>query len=135
MTQTPVIRFGYTIVYVPNVAHTAQHYQDAFGLTLKFLHESGSYAEMATGQTTLAFAGEDLAEMHGFALRPNRKTDVAGGFEIALVCADPDAAYARAITHGASALSPPKDMPWGQRVSYVRDINGCIVELCSEVRE
>ena len=105
-----------------------------FGLALKFLHDSGTYAEMETGETTLAFAGEDLAEMHGFALRPNRKTDVAAGFEIALVTADPDAAYARAIAHGASALTPPKDMPWGQRVSYVRDMNGCLVEICSEVK-
>jgi lactoylglutathione lyase len=23
--------------------------------------------------------------------------------------------------------------PWGQKVSYVRDLNGCLVEVCSPV--
>ena len=33
----------------------------------------------------------------------------------------------------AIALAKPKKKPWGQMVSYVRDLNGVIVELCSPV--
>jgi len=128
------MRFGYTIIYVPDVRATLAHYQRAFGLAERFFHESGTYAELETGATVLAFAAEDLAELHGFALRPNRPADLAAGVEIAFISADPDHDYARALSNGATALSPPKDMPWGQRVSYVRDMNGCIVEICSEIK-
>ncbi|MGL5009060.1 MAG: VOC family protein [Paracoccaceae bacterium] len=127
------LRFGYAILYVPDVPATMDHYEAAFGLRPKFLHDSGTYGELETGTTTLAFAAEDLAELHGLTLRPNRRADLAAGFEIALVSPDPDAAYARAAAQGATALSPPKDMPWGQRVAYLRDINGCLVEICSEI--
>ncbi len=127
------MKFGYLIVYVPDVAATMEHYRQAFGLAPGFLHESGTYGEMDTGSTRLAFAAEELADLHGFSIRPNRSGDLAAGVEIALVSTDPDVDYARALANGAFALSPPKDMPWGQRVSYVRDMNGCIVEICSEI--
>lgn len=128
------MKFGYLIVYVPDVRATLDHYAKAFGLNLRFVHDSGTYAEMETGNTILAFAAEELADLHGFALRPNRPGDLAAGVEIAFVSEDPDTDYTCALANGATALSPPKDMPWGQRVSYVRDMNGCIVEICSEIK-
>lgn len=128
------MKFGYLILYVPDVAATLDHYRAAFGLTVRFLHDSGTYGEMETGGTVLAFAAEELADLHGFAIRPNRPGDLAAGVEVAFVSPDPDADHARAIANGATNLSPPKDMPWGQRVSYVRDMNGCIVEICSEIK-
>ena len=104
----------------------AQDYDKGFAA-----YDAGDYQTAFKEFLPLA---EELADLHGFALRPNRSGDLAAGVEIALVSADPDADYARALAYGASALSPPKDMPWGQRVSYVRDMNGCIVEICSEIK-
>ena len=72
-----------------------------------------------------------MAEMNGLSIRPNRKSDVAAGYEIAMVSEDPNAAYASALEAGASAVKPPTLKPWGQIVAYVRDLNGCIVEICS----
>ncbi len=46
------MRLGYVIFYVRDVSETVQFYQKAFGLTCRFTHESGAYAEMETGQTT-----------------------------------------------------------------------------------
>jgi uncharacterized glyoxalase superfamily protein PhnB len=43
------------------------------------------------------------------------------------------AAYARAVQHGAEPVSPPAAKPWGQIVAYVRDGNGCLVELATPV--
>ena len=37
----------------------------------------------------------------------------------------------RAVEAGARELSGPKQKPWGQTVSYVRDPNGVLIELCS----
>ncbi len=125
------MNFGYAIVYVPDVPAAVAFYETAFGLTRRFIHESNLYAELETGATTLAFAGEPLAEMNGLSIRPNRKGDLAAGYEIALVSDDPNAAYTSALKAGASAVTPPTVKPWGQTVAYVRDLNGSIVEICS----
>lgn len=126
-------RFGYTILYVPDVTAAIAFYEAAFGLELRFLHESKLYAEMETGAVTLAFAAEDMAEMSGLAIRASRKSDLAPGFELALICVDPQAAWDRALTNGATPVKPPEIKPWGQTVGYVRDLNGCLVELCSDM--
>jgi len=34
---------------------------------------------------------------------------------------------------GATPEKAVTEKPWGQRVGYVRDLNGCLVELCSPV--
>jgi lactoylglutathione lyase len=127
------VRFGYTIIYVPDVRATIAFYEAAFGLTLRFLHESNQYAEMETGDTTLAFAGEEMAEMNGLAIRPLRASDLAQAVEIALICDDPQSSWDRAVAAGASPLSPPTAKPWGQIVGYVRDPSGGLVELCSDM--
>jgi predicted enzyme related to lactoylglutathione lyase len=33
----------------------------------------------------------------------------------------------------AKSVSPPTQKPWGQTVSYVRDNNGFLIEICSEI--
>jgi catechol 2,3-dioxygenase-like lactoylglutathione lyase family enzyme len=125
------MKFGYTIIYVADVPETVAFYKKAFGLQPRFVHESNLYAELDTGSTALAFAGEPMAAMNELAIRPNRKADVAAGFEIAFVMDDPEAAYRKAVAAGASAVKSPALKPWGQTVGYVRDLNGCLVELCS----
>lgn len=125
------MRFGYTILYVRDVAASVAFYEQAFGLARRFVHESGAYAELETGATTLAFASEDLADANGLVIRPNTERDPAAAFEIGLVSEDPDASYARAVAAGAIALVPVKEKPWGQKVGYVRDLDGCLVEICS----
>ncbi len=127
------MKFGYTIIYVENVPDTVAFYETAFGLERRFLHESNLYAEMETGATALAFAGNEAAEMSGLAILPNDKAAPAAGWEICLVTDDVAEAYARAVERGAAPVVSPAEKPWGQTVSYVRDLNGCLVELASPV--
>lgn len=37
------MKFGYTIIYVPNVAESLVFFERAFRLSHRFLHESGDY--------------------------------------------------------------------------------------------
>ncbi len=56
------MKLGYVILYVSQVSQLVDFYEKALGLNRKFVHESGQYAEMDTGSTTLAFACNRLAK-------------------------------------------------------------------------
>lgn len=125
------MRLGYVIHYVPDVAATVAFYEAAFGLAVRFVHDSGTYAEMETGATALAFAAESLIEDQGATFRRTRPGEAPPGMEIALVSDDVRGAFATAVAAGAVPLMPPREKPWGQTVGYVRDLNGALVEICS----
>ena len=125
------MRLGYVIHYVPDVAATVAFYTAAFGFAPRFVHDSGTYAEMETGATALAFATESLIEEQGATFRRTRPDEAPPGAEIGLVTEDVRGAFAKAVAAGAVPLMPPKEKPWGQLVGYVRDLNGALVEICS----
>lgn len=127
------MNFGYTVIYVSDVESTLEFYEKAFNLKRHFLHESKEYGQLDTGQTKLAFASESLAESNGVAFAKNDRHALSAGFEIALVTSDIDAAYTRAVDSGAIPLKKPMQKPWGQRVAYVRDLNGVIIEICTPI--
>lgn len=103
---------GYTILYVPDVERTVAFYEEAFDLQRAFVHEGGDYAEMETGETTLAFAAHDLAGSNfDSAYRALRPDDPPAGFEIALVTGDVPGAFQRAVEAGAAQLAEPAQKP------------------------
>ena len=128
------MKFGYTIIYVPDVSASLEFFARSFGIERRFLHESGMYGELETGETTLAFAAHDLGAInfptgHIEAHRSAKPL----GIEIALVTSDVSSAHKRAVAAGASELSAPTEKPWGQIVSYVRCPDGTLVELCTPI--
>jgi len=126
------MKFAYTILYVHDVAQSVAFYERAFGLSQRFIHENGQYAEMETGSTALAFAANDLARSNlpqGF--QENNLVNLPAGIEIGFVTEDVPAAFALAVEIGAIAVAHPTLKPWGQTVAYVRDLDGILVELCS----
>ena len=101
----------------------------AFGLRSKFVHESGDYGELDTGATTLSFSSHRLLTSIG---KHPRAADPDGPcFEIALVTDDVAAAVDRAVDAGAGLKQPAQQMPWGQTVAYVTDLDGFLVEICT----
>lgn len=128
------MKLGYTIIYVPSVEQSLGFYMQAFGLRQKFLHESGAYGELDTGETTLAFAAHELGDGNfpGGHVHADASPKPLG-MEIALVTENVEAAHARALRHGAKELAAPAQKPWGQTVSYVRAPDGALIELCTAV--
>lgn len=128
------MKLGYTILYVPNVDASLAFFERAFGLRRRFLHESGLYGELDTGETTLAFAAHALGAINlpgGYVAAHNAAQPL--GMELALVTEDVAAAHATALAAGARELAPPQTKPWGQVVSYLRCPDGALVELCSPI--
>ncbi|NWF48270.1 VOC family protein [Hydrogenophaga sp. D2P1] len=128
------MKLGYTIIYVPDVTASLAFFELAFDLRRKFLHESGTYGELDTGETTLSFAAHALGDMNfaGGHVHADTSTQPLG-FEIALVTDDVPAAHAKAIAAGAREMAAPLQKPWGQVVSYVRCPDGTLVELCTPI--
>ncbi|MCR5884019.1 VOC family protein [Rhizobacter sp. J219] len=128
------MKLGYVITYVPDVEASLGFFTRAFGFERRFLHESGTYGELSTGEITLAFAAHALGD--GNFAGGHVHADASPqplGMEIAIVTDDVPAAHAQAIRHGARELSPPAQKPWGQTVSYVRAPDGLLIEICTPV--
>lgn len=128
------MKLGYTIIYVPNVSDSLSFIERAFGLQRRFLHESGDYGELETGETTLSFASLELGNMNfpaGFIAASESSKPL--GVEIALVTSSVIEAHEKALLAGAIELQRPETKPWGQVVSYVRCPDGTLVELCSPI--
>jgi lactoylglutathione lyase len=128
------MKLGYTIVYVPDVAASLAFFETAFGLQRKFLHESGTYGELNTGETTLSFAAHELGDMNFSGGHVHASSSPQPlGFEIALVTNDVNAAHTKAVAAGGREMAAPQQKPWGQVVSYVRCPDGILVELCTPI--
>jgi len=121
-------RLGWVIVYVPDVEEALSFYERAFGMTRRFA--VGTYGELDTGSTRLGFAAESLGEenFEGGVQRPGSKPL---NVELALVFDDVDAAFAHAVESGCAPLADPKDKPQGQRVGWVRDPFGTLLEIAT----
>lgn len=130
------LKFGYTILYVKEVEATVEFYERAFGLRRRFVHETKQYAELETGATALSFASNELARnnLAPVEFLPNDPNGHPPGMEIAFSSSDVHRDYRRALEAGAKSVSVPKTLPWGQVVAYVRDLNGVLVEIASELK-
>jgi uncharacterized glyoxalase superfamily protein PhnB len=127
------MHFGYTIVYVPDVQAAVDFYGQAFGISSRFVSEEGGYAELESGDTTLSFAANYMAESLGFTITPNTPGSNPAGIELAFVTDTVQVDFDRAVSAGCTPVTAPHVTPWGQTVSYVRDLNGVLVEICSPV--
>jgi len=128
------VKFGYTIIYVDDVARSIEFFEKAFGFKRKFIHESEDYGELETGDTVLAFASHQLGASNlpdGYVAAS--KSSQPLGVEIALVTEYVEEAHQTAIAAGAISLKNPAEKPWGQTVSYLRCPDGTLVELCSPI--
>lgn len=125
------MQFGYTILYVEDVPATIAFYENAFGLQRRFVHETGDYGELDTGGTALAFSS--LRLMTKLGKHPQRASASAPCFGIAFTTPDVQAAVQKALAAGARLVQAPEQMPWGQTVAYVADLNDALVELCTPV--
>lgn len=128
------MKFGYTIIYVDDVLEAVEFYERAFGIEREFVDEGGDFAQMATGDTKLAFASHALgATAVPVAYTAFDPCQPPAGIELTLVSENVAVSFVTAVTAGAVALVEPHETEWGQTVSYVRDHVGTLVGIVSRV--
>lgn len=112
---------GFPILSTDDLPRLVAFYEQAFGAerAYEFTGDDGSeaYVALRVGGALLGIGSEGDS-----APQPGR---VALWFYVD----DVDEAYRRAEQAGASTVSPPGDMPWGERVAVVRDIDGFTINL------
>jgi uncharacterized glyoxalase superfamily protein PhnB len=130
------MKYAYTILYVPDVSETVEFYKQAFGFSEKFSTPEKDYAEMVSGETTIAFASQELGEANfpsGF--KKSSANDIPFGVELAFVTEDIENDFKKAVDAGVSIVTEITEKPWGQKISYVRDNNGFLIEICTPVQQ
>jgi catechol 2,3-dioxygenase-like lactoylglutathione lyase family enzyme len=132
------MQFGYTVLFVPDVAAAVAFYDAAFGLKAKMVNQA--FGMLDTGSTTLAFGWEEnerkelIEAGSNVTFRPNSPDGEPAGIQISLVAENVQTAYNKALGAGAIGVYPPRQMPWGQWVSRVRDLNGVLVSIVTAPR-
>ena len=120
----------YVILIVDDLDRSLRFYKEVLGLRLK--HRAEQFAQLDTGTTRMGlYTRKAMANTLGIALK--KPADDAPGFEIGFKVPDADAAFAELVERGAPAVTPPKDRFWGQRIGYVRDPDGHLIELAQDL--
>jgi len=130
------IRFGYTIIYVSSVEEALDFYKRAFGFETKMILDSKEWGELDTGDTTLAFAAHEMGRIN--LDDKYQKADINElpfGIELSFITDNVQAAFDKAVAAGAVPIREPSEKPWGQTVSYVRSIDGTVIEIATQVGE
>lgn len=129
------IRYAYTILYVKDVLATMEFYKRAFGFEQKFVTPENDYGELMSGTTTIAFENFELGNSNfkkGFTKSDLNKRPF--GIELAFTTLEVEKAMDSAIKNGAVLLEETTTKPWGQKVGYIRDLNGFIIEICTPIQ-
>ncbi len=123
---------SYTILYVRDVLDTIDFYEKAFGLRCNFTTPQNDYGEMYTGGHTLAFASHQLGKANfkqGF--QASKPDELPLGMELAFTTFQLEEDFQKALDAGAVLVEAITEKPWGQKVGYVRDPDGFLIELCT----
>ena len=124
------MQYAYTIIYVENVVETIEFYKRAFGFEKKFVTPENDYGELISGETTIAFASFELGISNfkkGFEKIDKSKKPF--GVEMAFTTENIETDFKKAIDAGATEFEPLVEKPWGQKVGYVLDNNGFLIEI------
>ena len=105
------------------------------------LTPENDYGELISGETTISFASLTLGNTNlrnGYIPSSSQKSDDESkpfGVEMAFVTEDIEVDFKKAIDVGAIEYEPIVEKPWGQKVGYLRDNNGFLIEICTPIEK
>lgn len=125
------MKLKYIILYVERPRDTVNFFCKAFDVAPGTMTASDDYGEVQTGETTLSFSSFKL--MKDLGKSPAHADAMNPCFELAFMTDDVAVGLAKALKAGAKLVQGVKHEAWGQTTSYVTDLNGFLIEICSPV--
>lgn len=127
------MRYGMTIVYVPDPEQTAIFWQRAFGFQIRTIFEDNSYSDLkprSKDDVSIGFVNShDFEDMYGMKFGNQKLSRTQLMFNSDNVDYDFD----RAIRNGAQILLSPHKTYWSERVAYVIDPNETVVIISGQM--
>jgi lactoylglutathione lyase len=127
------LQFATAVIYTDDVAATVTFYERATGLTTSYYDRELGFALLGAEQA-IAIASHAAGTLMLEAGYARMQSGHVRGTELAFWAQDVAAAFDGAVRAGATALTPPRVMPWGQTVAYVEAPEGTILGFLTRVR-
>ena len=125
-TDKPQLPWLIPSLTVADVNASVDFYQRAFGFSKAMSMEDDtgavSYADMQyQGQTLIMLMRQGA---WGCTAKPPLTTNIEPAIGLYVYCADVDVLFTQAQKAGATVITEPADMFWGDRVTQLKDIDG-----------
>lgn len=119
-------------MYVEDVTSSISFYEKAFGFKRKFITEENDYGELLTGETTISFASLELgANNIASEMIASKSSNLPFSIELSFTTESIELDFKMALENGAILVKEISEKPWGQKVAYVKDNNGFLIEICT----
>ena len=129
-TNLLIMKYSHTIFYVEDVNETVIFYEKAFRFKKNMITGEWDYAELKSGETTIWFASLELGKSNlwgNFTVSSNSKNPF--WIEMAFITDNLEKDFQKAINEWAILFKPIEKKEWWQKVWYVKDNNGFLIEL------
>lgn len=132
--MSEMLKFATAVVYADDVPATIAFYCRVTGLNPTYYDSDLGFALLGEDQA-VAIASHDAGRLMLADGYSHARSNRVSGTELAFWARDVAAAFQIAVEAGATALTPPRVMPWGQTVAYVQAPEGTILGFITRVSE
>jgi catechol 2,3-dioxygenase-like lactoylglutathione lyase family enzyme len=132
--MSEMLKFATAVVYADDVPATIAFYCRVTGLNPTYYDSNLGFALLGEDQA-VAIASHDAGSLMLADGYSHARSNRVSGTELAFWARDVAAAFQIAVEAGATALTPPRVMPWGQTVAYVQAPEGTILGFITRLSE
>jgi lactoylglutathione lyase len=129
-----MLKFATAVVYADDVPATVAFYRRVTHLEPTYYDVDLGFALLGEDQA-LAIASHEAGMLMLGDGYVHARSNRVSGTELAFWTRDVAAAFQVAVEAGATALTQPRVMPWGQTVAYVQAPEGTILGFVTRVGE
>lgn len=119
-------------IFVNDMGKMISFYRDVLGFEIKEDENAENVYLVKDNTLFMLYRRSDFEKMTNTTYQYVKGEN--GHFEIALYVdtfKEVDYEYNKAIQNGARGVMEPQNMPWGQRTSYIADVEGNLIEIAS----
>lgn len=126
-----MFREPFPILHVKDVERSVRFYCEGFGFEQSYRWPQDGPLEFAflkLGETGIGIATTARPPLPDW---PSRRA--TGSFQLCIYADDTEVASDRLVSQGATRLTAPREMPWGEKLAYFEDPDGNLIHVTAVV--